>query len=243
MTIVNSKYFFFVLLTILFLAGCDMNNDFDKEAVEPNFNVYGDKDIINKLIINIRSIKKWNNSQAYTQSRIQTLLRDGKQFVVNNQAESYEVYFSYGDQVGLLKFNNDVYRPLNGNSDRINNLYVYKNDEGQIYLQHYATKTYAEKKQGFTSSLSIPFEEYSLESPRFKECYKERFYGDFPANIQVFQRDHLSRETIDFFKNSLPIEQKKRFGIFYTDLEKIDLPKKELEQILEFYKKEEPQLL
>lgn len=220
-----------------------MDNDFNKEVTEPKFNVYGDKDIINKLIINVRSVQKWNNSQAYTESKIQTLLRDGKQFVVNNQAEFYEIYFSYGDQVGLLTFNNDVYRPLDGSSDRINELHVYKNDKGQIYLQHFATKAYAEKKQGFKSSPSLPFEEFSLGSTRVEEYYKVRFYGDFPANTQVFQRDDLSKETIEFFKDSLPIEQKKRFGIFYTDLEKMDLPKKELEQILEFYKKEEPELL
>ncbi|UYZ83126.1 hypothetical protein MTZ49_11005 [Entomomonas sp. E2T0] len=212
------------------------------ENSEPSFNVIGDKQLVEKITINIRTIQMGKNYPAYTDSKTQTLLKDNKQYKVKNEADFYEVYFSYGDQVGMMQFEN-LFKPLNGSmSDRINDLHILVKDN-QIYLKHFATTRYKNENSGFETNKGITLEEFFEQHPEIsddeKETYKARFFNNFPADKQEFKRDSITKETVDYFK-SKPLNQKKTYGIFPDDLKKMGLPPEELKEILEYYDKEKP---
>lgn len=235
MKILGNNIILALFITLsLFLQGCDLD-----QKIEPEFKVYGDSDIINEITINVRTIIYGKYYPAYTDSKTQTLVYKGKQYSVQNNEEigAYKIYFSYKDQVGELSFDN-VYRPLNGNMGRINEIHIRKKDKG-IFLQHFATTAYLEKKEGFKSNIGMSidnfFKQYPTLSNEAKLDYQDRFYQFYDPNGQQFRRDSITPETIDFFKK-LPLEQKKTYGIFSQDLEKMDLPENELKEILEYNK-------
>lgn len=229
-----------LIIILIFISGCDAMS----ENLEPSFNVFGDKQIVEKLTINVRTIQMGKNYPAYTDSKTQTLLYKSNQYSVKNEADSYEIYFSYGDQVSMMSFEN-VFRPLNGTRDRINELHVIVKDN-QIFLKYFGTTFDKEKYQGFETNKGITLEQFFEQHPEMsddkKEVYKTKFFNYFPDDKQEFKRDPISKETIDYFI-SKPLDQKKTYGVFPDDLNKMSLPSNELKEILEYYDKEKPSFL
>lgn len=154
-----------ILLILLTNLSC---NKMDKQ----DFKVYGDTLLLKECKINIIKI---NESGVATK---QTLLYNGKQFLVESEseiAEAYTVYFSYKDSlINVLKYEN-IFRNTN---DQVNHFYFAKN-KGTISVKFVGRRDDLKNKQGFTTTL-IPFDEYqkrnTIDEQKDKEEIKQLFF-------------------------------------------------------------------
>ncbi|UYZ83946.1 hypothetical protein MTZ49_15350 [Entomomonas sp. E2T0] len=203
---------------------------------EPEFKVYGNKQILNNMIINVQSINyRFNaNTPSYTGSRTQTLLYNDKLFsFTNDQVDRYKIYFSYDNQVAILEFDNIMAR-FNGSKGRINHLYVYEKDNS-IYIEYYGFDTDIPKKIGVKSHMTIPlkdfFEENKISDPNDQLVYKEKLFEFYEPSIQKYKRDPLSKEVKAAFMEAR-FELKKDFKLLPEDIKKMNLPENELKELL-----------
>lgn len=198
-----------------------------EEFPEPEFKVYGDNRVLSEMIINIESGLR---SSPYIYLKNQTLLyKEEKQYIIQNEFVSfYKIYFSYGNKVGSLAFEN-----LYGHSDgtRVNSIYVIKNAEG-VHLEYYPVSD-ATRSGRRVSKIAVPIDEYFKENNILKNqqsAYLKKF-NNFYEPTQTYKRQLLSESFIETFKQ-LPLALKKEYEIFPEDLEKIDLPEGEKKELI-----------
>lgn len=225
------KYFIVIFIIIFFLILLDrlvymlVNN----EALEPEFKIQGNRPILNEMVVNIESTNPTGN--LYTCSKVQTVLFKGDRLTFSNpEVWFYKIYFSYGDQVGALEFEN-LYRASSG-WDRINTIYVVKDNEG-IHLEYYPVVS--DNRQGRRVSKPIMslqdyFEENNIDK-NDQALYAEKFFNYFDPEKQEYKKNPLDRVFLQKIEQE-PIDQKIFYDLDVADIKKMNISDEEKEILI-----------
>lgn len=224
------KYFIIIFVIIFFLILLDrliymlVSND----SSEPEFKIQGHRPILKEMVVNIESINP--TGTLYTCSKVQTILFKGDRLAFSNHdVWFYKIYFSYGEQVGFLEFEN-LYRE-SGGWDRINTIYVVKDDTG-IRIEYYPVVS--DNRQGRKVSPPVMglddfFAQHNIEKAD-QQRYKEKFYNFFAPDQQEYKKDPLDKAFLQKIEQE-PLDQKMFYDLDEVDIQKMNIPDTE-KQIL-----------
>ena len=170
---------FYIIITFI---------DYKKMNSQTKFKLFGDKELLDNMKINIESILE--EDYPYYIKKIESLLYETKVHNIDNEEIWwYKIYFSYKDSLfGVLEFENvGQWAP-----DYINHLYVEKNEEGKITLFHVDQESSIEKGYGLRSQPAITKEEFFagknmdiVKQLNYIEYYFSTFYD---PKIQFYCR-------------------------------------------------------
>lgn len=107
--------------------------------MEPQFEVFGETDLLSKITINLEGIKDDPPPSPYSSAKISTLVFDGKIMSLPQEKniDFYRVYVSYDrKKIGLLEFDNPIFMK---SPSPLHHIYIYEKEDG-IYINHIGYK-------------------------------------------------------------------------------------------------------
>ena len=181
--IIENKRTFIFFFIVLALTGCFMNK-------EPKFTISGEPEIINNLVINIKTI---SNDTGIEECKMQTLLYKGSIYDLNlddPKVIAYEIFASFNDEwVGKsVRYDNAMrFYP----EDHINIVKVHGMNNGSIKIFH----IYDKRSLDLDLDLTMPnittlesnmnFNAFIKEKEIFKDSSEYIYYRDaFFKNYQ-----------------------------------------------------------
>lgn len=199
------------------------------DSSEPEFKIQGHRPILKEMVVNLESINP--TGSLYTCSKVQTILFKGDRLsFTNNDVWFYKIYFSYGDQVGILEFEN-LYRE-SGGWDRINTIYVVKDDNG-IRIEYYPVVS--DNRQGRkVSEPVVGVDDFFAKNNIDKAdqlTYKEKFYNFFDPDKQQYKKDPLDKAFLQKIEQE-SLEQKMFYDLEEADIQKMNIPETEKQALI-----------
>ncbi|HAW0505550.1 hypothetical protein [Escherichia coli] len=210
----------------------------NKKLINPEFKVYGDKNILDNMIINIEVYANSKSYPGFSVWKTETLLYNGKQYKIpenNDDIISYIVYYTYGPKVGMFKIDAQIARDAKGYND-VNAFYVYQKEEG-VYFKYYA------RLSDITSDTPLAISDNTLQQEEYLKKYSAVIYGDHEQHLKnIFnlhrpesQSYHLyPYEKLDMaYYKKLSLAEKKKISMPEEYLRKMNLSEHELNELLQ----------
>lgn len=238
--IINRKLsvnYFYLLAFIFIMCGCDMK----KKMVNQVFEIYGEKNVLDDMIINMEVYANSEKYPGFSTWKVVTILYKGNRFQFpenNDDIVSYVIHYTYRQQVGMFKMDAEIPKNARGGHD-VNMLYILREGD-HVYLKYYSRRSDVARNNPLaTTDATLPQEEY------FKK-YSSVIYEDHPQHLkkifdlyipklQSYQLYPYEKLNMDYYKK-LSLEEKKKIAMPEQYLRKMNLPKDELNILLEISK-------
>lgn len=229
------KYYHLLFLIIVILIGHEKY--MDKKSVNPEFEIHGDKNVLNDMVINIETHANSAKYPRFTLWKIETVLYKGIVFHLNEDEDdvvSYIIYYAYGEQVGMLRMDAEIPREAREGHD-IHTLYVCRKDD-RVYLKYYSRKSdIANDNPLIISDVTLPYKQYFNKNSTFiDDSYEQHLIEKFQLyepNTQFYKLYPYNKMNFDYYKK-LTLEEKKKIVMPEEYLREMNLPVNEMNELI-----------
>lgn len=227
------KYCYFVFFIIFIWHEVYMS----KKSVYPEFEIYGEKSVLDDMIINIEMHSNSKKHPGFPTYKIESALYKGIRFHIyenEDDVASYVIYYTYGEQIGMLRMDAEIPREAREGHD-IHALYVYRKDGG-VYLKYYSRKSdIASDNPLVISDITLPHKQYfNKNSTLIDDSYEQHLIEKFQLyepNTQPYKLYPYNKMNFDYYKR-LTLEEKKKIVMPEEYLREMNLPEKELNELI-----------
>lgn len=218
-----------LLIIIMLLCGCMPMKK------EPIFEVYGDQELLDQMIINIEASS--NAHQPYKVNTLQTLLYNGKIYTVRNLhgVVTYTFYISFDDNfISIVTVDNVMVH----RQDQINRLNITRVGQEEIVIDYISAK-YELKRQveprKFVINMGkdLYFERYEY-SEKEQKIAEVKLFGFYDPEESKETLEALEIDFIQYYE-SLSLEGKKHYYIEPEDLERMSIDLDEKRELIQHY--------
>lgn len=225
---------FYLLVFVFIICGCDMK----KDLINPVFEVYGEKSVLNDMTINIEIYANSEKYPGFSIWKVVSLLCKGKRFQFpenNDDIVNYVIHYTYRQQVGMFKIDAEIPKNAREGHD-VNMLYVFREGD-HVYLKYYSRRSDVARNNPLaTTDVTLPQEEYfkKYASIIYEEhpLHLKKIFDLYIPELQSYQLYPYEKLNMDYFKK-LSLEEKKKIFIPEEYLRKMNLPKDELNVLIE----------